>query len=343
MEPGVKRSVFPKTRKVISVLLVGLLLFIVAKAIVTATQFVRSTGLSPTAVGRLLFDGGSALVQTEGRTNVLVLGIAGGDHAGAKLTDTILVLSLKPEDKAMDLISIPRDIWSDTLKDRINSAYFYGEEKREGGGLTLARAIIEDITGLTLHYGLVVDFSGFKEMIDLVGGVDVDVPKAFTDPEFPIVGKEEDLCGGDPSYACRYESLHFNAGLQHMDGETALKYVRSRHAEGGEGTDFARGRRQQEVILAVRQKLTDLAHWTSPAKVRSFIDTVDEMTQSDMTIGELLTIGKLGIEADDTKTKRISIEDLLYSPPASWYGRYVLLPVESFERVHEYIASQLED
>jgi LCP family protein required for cell wall assembly len=299
------------------------------------------TGLSPVTIARLAFDTGTPLAQTEGRTNILLLGVAGGDHAGANLTDTMLVMSVGREDKSLAMISIPRDIWSDTLKDRVNSAYFYGEQKREGGGLTLARAIIEDMTGLTIHYGLVIDFSGFKDMIDAVGGVEINVPQAFTDTEFPIVGREEDLCDGDPEYRCRYETIHFDSGVQRMDGETALKYVRSRHSEGSEGSDFARSRRQQEVLLALRNQVVQPTVWLSPTKLRTLLDAIDRATQSDMSVGELLTVGKL-ISRATSEAKQVSIEDLLYVPPSSWYGRYVLLPTDSFEAIHEYIGTQLE-
>jgi LCP family protein required for cell wall assembly len=325
----------------VTFLLIALFLAVIARLVVVSSRFVTATGLSPITLARLAFDTGSPLRKTDGRTNVLLLGIAGGGHPGAQLTDTMLILSIRQEDRSLGMISIPRDIWSDTLKDRVNSAYFYGEQKKEGGGVILTKAIIEDITGLTMHYGLLVDFSGFQEMIDLVGGVDVAVPKAFTDTEFPIVGKEEDVCDGDPTYACRYEALHFDEGVQHMDGETALKYVRTRHAEGAEGTDFARGRRQQEVLLALRSKLMDPNILFSPTKIRALMDALDKTTQSDMTIGELLTVGKLIGQAGEQKTKRISIEDLLYDPPSSWFGRYVLLPKENFEAVHEYIVGEL--
>lgn len=341
MQPKLKRVYWPRTRAIVSLILIALFLAVVARLVVMTSRFVAATGLSPLTLARLAFNTGSPLRQTDGRTNVLLLGVAGGTHPGAQLTDTMLILSVRAEDRALAMISIPRDIWSDTLRDRVNSAYFYGEQKKEGGGVVLTKAIIEDITGLTMHYGLVVDFSGFQDLIDLVGGIDIDVPKAFTDTEFPIVGKEEDSCDGDPEYRCRYETLHFDAGVQHMNGDTALKYVRTRHAEGAEGTDFARGNRQQEVLLALRNKLMDPSVWLSPTRVRALMDGLDRTTQSDMTISELLTVGKLISKAGEN-TKRISIEELLYDPPSSWYGRYVLLPKEGFEAIHEYLVTQLQ-
>ena len=126
-----------------------------------------------------------------------------------------------------------------------------------------------------------------------------------------------------------------------MDGERALKYVRSRHAEGDEGSDFARSRRQQEVILALKNKLLSRDIYLHPDEVEKLYGAFDEATDTDMNIGELMTVGKLFLKTPKESTKRISLEDQLYTPPSSWYGRFVLLPNESFNALHTYIRSHL--
>ncbi|MFZ5845535.1 MAG: LCP family protein, partial [Patescibacteria group bacterium] len=255
MQPKVKRVYLPRLKLMTAIGASVLLVIFLTKIIVWGQRFEKQTGMTPTVLAGLVFDDGRNLKAFDGRTNVLVLGIAGGTHEGADLTDTMMVLSLAKEPKKLVLISIPRDIWSDTLKDKINSAYHYGNEKKPGGGMILAKAIVEDVVGIPIHYGLLIDFSGFKELIDLVGGVKVKVSRSFTDPNFPISGRENDPCQGDPKLACRYETVQFTAGEELMAGERALKYVRSRHAEGEEGSDFARSRRQQEVFVALKDKL----------------------------------------------------------------------------------------
>jgi len=302
----------------------------------------RTTGLTPTAIFQLLVNTGVDLKSHEGRTNILLLGIGGGTHAGADLTDTILVISLDTKRKKMAMISVPRDLWSDTLKDKVNSSYHYGEEKKEGGGLTLTKVIVEDMVGLPIHYVLLIDFSGFESIIDIVGGIDIIVPKAFTDPEFPIAGKEDDLCDGDPQFRCRYESVSFISGSQHMDGETALTYIRSRHAEGDEGSDFARGRREQEVLVALQEKLKNPSTWLPPSRAFTLFEAFDRASQTDMRIGELATVGKVIMKIGSGEEKRISFVDLLREPPLWMYGRYTLIPKESFQAIHEYIKTQLD-
>lgn len=305
-------------------------------------RFKKETGLTATTIVQLFFDGGAPLASKEGRTNILVLGIGGGTHAGADLTDTMMIVSLDPETHRLALISVPRDIWSDILQDKVNSAYHYGEERKQGGGLPLARAIIDDVVGLPMHYGFVIDFSGFKTIIDLVGGVDVFIPSAFTDPEFPVEGKEDDACGGDPQFRCRYEPLHFDRGLTHMDGTLALKYVRSRHADGSEGSDFARSRRQQDVLVSLQQKLLQPTLIFRPGLVVKLFRAFDDATNMDMTIGELLTIGKLLAKNKPENIKKISFEDQLVSPQLWQYGgRYVLVPREGFSAIREFIRQSL--
>jgi LCP family protein required for cell wall assembly len=255
----------------------------------------------------------------------------------------MIVASVSKEKPSVSLLSIPRDIWSEILKDRINSAYHYGEAKRAGGGKVLAKAVVEDVTGLVIHYVVVVDFSQFEQLIDVVGGIDVVVPKAFIDTQYPIAGLENDECGGDITYACRYETVQFQAGSQHMDGSTALKYVRSRHAEGDEGTDFARGIRQQDVIVALKEKIIQIQPWFHPNIAKQLVQVADQATDTDMTIGEQLTMGKYLLNVQSSSISKISIESLLINPPSWMYGRYVLVPEKDLETIHAFIKKSLEN
>jgi len=317
-------------------------IYLFVKVILSTQRFMQQTGLTPQTMAALIFDTGSTLKKTEDRTNILVLGIPGGSHEGADLTDTILILSFHHTNGLVSLVSLPRDIWSDTLKDKINSAYHYGEVKKSGGGIVLAKAIIEDVVGLPIHYNIILDFSGFVRFVDAIGGIDVDASRAFIDTQYPISGKENDLCDGDKEYRCRYETVQFDKGLQHMDGARALIYVRSRHAEGDEGTDFARGKRQQEVVVAVKQKMKEKDLWLPPSRSIALLKTLEGLVKTDMKVSEMATLGKLFYGLKEGQIEHVSIEGLLYAPPNSWYGRYVLFPRESFEEIHAWVASQLK-
>ena len=136
--------------------------------------------------------------------------------------------------------------------------------KKFNGGIGFAKTITAEVVGSPIQYGVVVDFSGFKDVIDALGGIQVNVENSFTDNLYPIAGQENDTCGGDPTFACRYQTITFNSGPQTMNGDTALIFVRSRHAEGDEGTDLAREARQQKVIDAIKSKIMEPKVLLSP-------------------------------------------------------------------------------
>ena len=342
MHRRVNRFFLPKNKKTrISVVLFLVLVFALFTASKTLTAFARH-GFSPGNIYKIIFSRGVDLHSTDGRINVLLLGTGGDGHEGGDLTDSILILSLSDINHTLALISIPRDVWSDTLKDKVNSAYHYGEESKPGGGLPLARAIAEETTGVPIHYSMIFDFSVFSDAVDLVGGIDVTIPSAFTDTKYPLAGKENDQCNGDPEFLCRYTTVSFDQGLTHMDGARALEYVRSRHAEGTEGSDFARSRRQQEVLLAIRAKAMNPTKWFAVVGRLNLLRYINEKTKTDMTTSELLSYGKI-VSTVNTKTiEKIEIDQLFENPPEELYdGKYVLIPKEDYTTVHAFITDSI--
>jgi LCP family protein required for cell wall assembly len=253
----------------------------------------------------------SQLAQHNGRTNILVMGKAGGVHDGPDLTDTIMLISVGLNDDSVKIISIPRDIWVPEMRAKINSAYYWGIQKNVGG-IPFAKAEASQIVGMPIQYGAVIDFSGFKEIIDVLGGVTVDVENGFTDPMYPIAGRENDTCGGrDPKYLCRYEALTFNPGPQLMDGETALKFVRSRHAEGVEGTDLARSARQGKVIQAVKNKLTDKDIYMDFGKDAALIKVVLKSVETDIDYPTAAILARRVYESQNSIKSYVIPEELL--------------------------------
>lgn len=304
-----------RKRKWIGIILIAVILFLFGKA-----------GVSSLIKG-------APLASTGDRTNILILGIGGGTHEGANLTDTMMVLSLDNVRKKMALISVPRDIWVESLQGKINSAYYYGEQKAPGGGITLAKATVEDVLGIPIHYALVIDFSGFQKVIDEVGGIDVTVPEAFTDTQYPC-----------ENTSCVYKTVSFAAGRQHMDGATALIYARSRHATGAEGSDFARSKRQQDIMIAFKDRLVRPLQWVTPSRLARLPQIMDEATTMDMSLAQALTVGRLFLGVQMADIKKISFEDKLTNPPADRYnGLYVLVPTDNWDAVRAYIKGQLQE
>lgn len=310
--------------------------------------------LTPALIWAALTTDTSVLRQTDGRTNVVLLGISGGTNEGGNLTDTILVLSMRLKDQDSVMISVPRDIWIPSFKDKINAAYRVGEEKNPGiGGLTLAKATVEEVVGIPVHYALLVDFSGFTELVDALGGIEVNVAETFTDARYPIAGKENDLCNGDPEFNCRYETITFTRGVEQMDGERALKYVRSRHAEGENGTDFSRAKRQQAVLLAMKNKILSRQLLTDRSKITSLMLLVNKTITTDMLLGEEIIFGRALLANTQSVRQAALTQDepekgklgLLINPPQWQYdGLWVLVPKhEDFNQIHVYIECVLEN
>lgn len=258
------------------------------------------------------------LASYNDRTNILVMGKAGGVHDGPDLTDTMMLVSVSLTKPNIKIISIPRDTWIPEIRAKINSAYYWGNQKTPGGGITFAKAITEEVVGVPIQYGAVIDFSGFKDIIDQLGGVEVNVANSFTDYYYPIPGKENDTCGGrDPNFMCRYQTVTFVAGPQIMNGDRALIFVRSRHAAGIEGSDLAREARQQKVIDAIKSKLSSKNTYKDPKKDLAILNVILDSIQTDIDYPTAAILARLTYNAKNNISNNVIPQELIAYPPAS--------------------------
>ena len=324
--------------------------------------------------------------------NILLLGIAGGAHDGSNLTDTIMVASYNLKTNQLYFFSIPRDLWLPSLKNKANAVYGIGVS--QNNGLNFAKTVTGNIVGLPIHYGLRIDFRGFIEAVDAIGGIDVLADKSFDDYNYPVQGKENDLCGyeekeidfseeqakqfnieagkrkvfiapdgkiatdsaqedlGAKYFSCRYEHISFEKGQNHMNGETALKFVRSRHGTNGQGSDFARSKRQQKVIEAIRNKTLSLETLANPQKITDLIKALGKSIDTDISVREGIEFYKLSkklnkisnIVLDDSLRSGLpnSRNSLLVHPSSSAYGGYVLISQDDdFSIIQGYVRKVL--
>lgn len=339
--------------------------------IIAAGWFLLEFGKYIPALWQLLFQREIALKQSEDqRVNILLLGIGGGSHDGPLLTDTIIMASIDPKTKKVSLISVPRDFWVPELRAKINTAYAKGEAKRQGGGLLLAKAVVSKILGQDIDYGVRIDFNGFVKAVDMVGGLELTVDRSFDDEEYPISGKEQDDCGFKDeefekratassqleAFPCRYENLRFDKGPQQMDGQRALKFVRSRHGNNGEGSDFARSKRQEKVISAFRDKVFSLQTFLNPVRLIGLYETFKGMVDTDIQPTETDDFLRLANKLKDAKIKSVVIdagdsskkrEGLLDNPlPSSEFGyQWIISPragVGNYGEIQEYVDCELK-
>jgi LCP family protein required for cell wall assembly len=253
--------------------------------------------------------------STSGRTNLLILGKSGEGYSAPDLTDTIIFTSVDLNSPRVKMISIPRDIWVPAIRAKINSAYYWGKQK--GEGFSLIKTSVEEVVGQPIHYVVVVDFGAFTKAINIVGGIQVNITNSFKDEKYPLPGKENDLCDGDKTYKCRYETVTFEKGSQVMDGETALKFVRSRNAQGDEGTDLAREQRQQLVILALKNKMLSPGVILSPPKISNLWNLAKDSVETNLDLGAFAVLGRKLLEASNSVSAEVIPEDLLVHPPIS--------------------------
>lgn len=324
-----KRKIF----KHVWVIRVLIILGIIALSFLTITglgQLLKKTKIPYyyNFASSFIFAPKGVVEEIDGRTNVLILGRGGEGHEAPELTDTILFLSLDHDAKKITMISLPRDIWLPELRTKLNSVYYWGNKKENNGGIILAKASVEEILGQHVHYAVVLDFNGFKEIIDILGGVEVDVETAFTDEKYPIPGREEDLCNGDPEYKCRYETVSFKIGRQLMNGETALKFSRSRNAQGDEGTDFARQKRQQKIIKALEGRVFDKEIIMSPKTILKLKDAVLANLETDIKEDEVAVLARILLSSKNNISSHILPDALLINPPISskYDNLYVFIP-----------------
>jgi len=215
---------------------------------------------------------------SDGRINILLLGRANTHKSGKDLTDTIMMLSVNTIDYNIGLFSIPRDFLVETHSNasvqkssyvKINSRYQTGLRNDEGAKYIINS--VETLTAQDIHYYFVLDFEGFKKIINLLGGINIDVPHHIKDERYP-----------GPGYS--YETFEVYPGLQKFDGATALKYARTRHdAEG----DFGRAARQQQVMQSARNKAFSLGTIVNPLKINELLKVLGNHVHTDISPDEI--------------------------------------------------------
>lgn len=231
------------------------------------------------------------------RTTILLLGVDARPGQKIARTDSIILLTFNPQTSAAGMLSIPRDLKvrpSALNRDmKITSVYPAGEAvSYPGGGAALLEQTITELLGYPVDHYVIVNFDGFKQIIDLIGGVDIDVPYEIYDDKYP-----DDNYGYLPP-------IHFLPGKQHMDGDTALKYARTRHADN----DYARAGRQQQVIMAIKDKVTEQGQMAALLpRLPGLAVAMANSVQTDIPINEALTLARTVDDMDLNNIARVVI------------------------------------
>ncbi len=266
-----------------SLLIVGMSYF-GYKFYVTERHLFRGGGKAPALADAI--DISKLKGEGDGRINVLLLGIGGPGHDGPDLTDTIIVMSIDPINNNVALLSLPRDLWVKIPGDgyqKINAAYPYGKEgsrqksqnAKVQDGLNELDKTLQPVLGIPIHYHAIVDFAAFKQAVDAVGGVTVNVPETLYDPTIAWENHR------NPVIAAK--------GLQKMNGQQALLYARSRETS----SDFARGQRQRQLMVAIKDKTFSVGTFSNPVKVSSLLDSFGNNVYTDFSLDDMMRLQKI--------------------------------------------------
>lgn len=251
--------------------------------------------------------------RTRDRLNVLLLGSDGRpEELDFPRTDSLMLLSWDREENTIDLLSLPRDLWvpvpgQDPTK--INLVYSIGEHESWGGGVPLLIDTVEALINQPIHHYLWLDFDGFIQIVDQIGGIPIYVPWDIVDEKYPTA-----------DYG--YEFFELKAGSHVLDGATALKYARTRTQDG----DFNRVGRQQDVVNAIIRQVT---HPANSARLLlaapEILRTMGYSIRTDLSITEILQLAKQVVDAPQLRSTLV-IDSNMGVESYSDEGMWVLLP-----------------
>jgi polyisoprenyl-teichoic acid--peptidoglycan teichoic acid transferase len=268
---------------------------------------------------------GEALPVWTGTDPVTVL-ILGIDQRGQEedfwRSDTMMLATLDPVTKRAGVLSIPRDLWVPIPgynENRINTAHFLGDAyKHPGGGAALAVETVEYNLGIdNIDYHVIVNFQAFVDLVDLIGGIEIDVEKTIDDPLYP-----------GPNYD--YDPLYIEAGRHHFYGDMALKYARVRRTFGG---DFDRARRQQQVVQAILKRVIDAKMLPQLASRAPEIWQVVESSvrlSPNLRLDQIIALAHLATQVDlDTNLRFRVIDEQCTLDAVTPDNAQVLVPLRS--------------
>lgn len=321
--------------------------FLVIKGYLNARNIFKGGGDSALALQEGI-DPSKLKGEGDGRVNILVLGKGGPGQTAPDLTDTIIVASINPIGKEAGLLSIPRDLYVKIPgdgSDKINAAYVYGKNKvlaqnkpsattnklAEEAGLKAIEEVVEQSMGIPIHYYVMIDFEGFKQAINSVGGVDLNAPSSLF---------ENMLIDGRPY------TLNIKPGVQHFDGTKALAYARSRQTSAR--GDFDRSERQRLISIALKDKILSLGTLANPVKINELIGAFGNHMQSNLSTDEVIQLYNLSKQIPSTSIVSIGLADPPndYVHTANINGLSVVVPkagVNNFSEIQNYIRNTLKD
>lgn len=256
------------------------------------SKFTQTAGITKSDFLQTIDDGWHREpIETNGFKNILVLGVDTLETRGDSkpLTDSIILSSINLKTGKITLLPLPRDLWSQAYQTKINALYTYGLDRNSSHPQEFPEQVISEMIDLNIHHTLVISMENVAQIIDLVGGIVIDVEQGFVDQKFPRTDVDVTI-ENDPAEL--FETIEFKTGSQVMDGDTALKYIRSRHGDHEQNTDHARSTRQQAVIEAVLKKMISKKNILNAKLMAQLYDYYLLYFSQDLPVTELIATAK---------------------------------------------------
>jgi len=264
--------------------------------------------------------------EGDGRVNIMLLGIGGETHKAGDLADSIMVISIDPTNNEAAMLSIPRDLYVEVpgyYSTRINAAHAIGEDQNHpGGGITLMKQTLEGILDIPIHYYVRVDFEGFIQAVDAVGGISINLDEPLYDTNF----------------WWQYGILDLPAGNNYLDGEKALYVARSRLTSPR--GDFDRTERQRKILVAIKDKALSLGTFANPLKISNLISAAGNHVRTNIQVDEMLRLYEIAKEIDFNSVASVGLDNGPDSYLASQNigGASVLVPkTGNFQEIQEFV------
>lgn len=300
-------------KKVRKIVLIGLILMTIIFGINYVVHGIAGMKIGTADIGGTFsrIVGQNVAEEKKGTTNILLVGIGGQWHQAWELADSIMLASLDEVRGSVTMISIPRDLYvaypEKMGAGKINSLYPLGISHKVG--IQWLAEKVSDITGQSIDHYAVIDFTAFRYIVNALWGVEVDVEKDIYDREYP-------------DYNWGYTVFSLKKWLQNLDGETALRYARSRHST----SDTDRSRRQQQLIAAIKSKALSLGIITNPGKIGELIDATRKNISTDLTVGDIVNYGLKFKDIDKNHIHTYNLNSDCYSYTNCVPGAYVYQP-----------------
>lgn len=291
--------------------------------------------------------------EDNGRVNILLAGNSADDvgHDGAKLTDSIMLISLDTKKNKAFLLSIPRDLWVHIPKDghqKINAAYVVGDSNNftaggyPSGGMGELEQIVSQDLGITINYYALIDYSAIRQAVDAVGGIDVTIksndPRGLYDPSI--------------DYATNGPLVKLTNGVHHLTGQQALDLGRARgdayNSYGFAASDFDRTQHQRQMMVALKTKTESVGVLANPAKLSSLSDAAGNNIKTDFNLSEVHRLYDLSKQINNNDIQSLSLNNIngknLLASYTSSDGQAALIPaagIDNFYDIQAFIKKQM--